>query len=360
MMLYVGTYKQQDPSLPNAVNKGIFSYTLEPSSGRLSYQSEINDIVNPSFLAIDSQHRTLYAVDENSTWEACLVHAYRIDPKTGNLRTINQQLSQGSSPCYVTVDQTNKFAAVANYGSGSVSLLPIGENGRLLPASDSQQHSGSGANPERQEGPHAHCAVFDPTNRFLFVVDLGIDKIMSYRLDIERKRLIPNEIHYLELLPGSGPRHLTFHANGRFAYVINELDSTITALSYDAVKGAFAIMHTVSTLPAEFQGQSHCAEICISPSGKFLYGSNRGHDSLAIFAIDEQTGRLTAVSHQTTHGKNPRNFTIDPSGVFLLVANQDSNNIITFRINHDTGHLDFAQEKIGVSKPVCLKMIILN
>ena len=360
IMLYVGTYKQQRPSFPEASSKGIYAYSLDPSTGRLAYQSVINDIDNPSFLAIDSKHYTLYAVDENQMWEESLVHAFRIDPKTGNLRTLNRQLSRGTSPCYVVIDRNNQFVVVANYGSGTISLLPIGENGRLLPASDVHQHVGSGPNLARQEGPHAHCSVFDPANRYLIAVDLGIDRIMSYRLDIERERLIPNEVPYLELSPGSGPRHLKFHPNGCFAYIINELDSTITALSYNAARGTFAILHTVSTLPAEFQGQSHCAELCIAPSGKFLFGSNRGHDSLAIFAIDEETGWLTAVSFQSTYGQNPRNFTIDPSGTFLLVANQDSNNIVTFRIDHGTGLLHFTHQATGVPKPVCLQMIFLN
>ncbi len=358
--LYVGTYKSQDPSLPNAANKGIYTYTLDLATGHITYHSEINDIDNPSFLAIDSQQRYLYAVDENWEQDASWVHAYMIDFKSGSLSYLNQQHSQGSSPCYVTVDQTNQFVAAANYGSGSVSLLPIGENGSLLPVSDFHQHTGSSVNPDRQEGPHAHCAIMDPTNRYLFVADLGIDRIMSYQLDIEGKQLVPNEIPYLEMPPGSGPRHLAFHQNGLYAYVINELNSTITALAYDDTQGTFTIIQTISTLPIDFQGESYCAEICVAPTGKYLYGSNRGHDSLAIFAIDQETGQLTAISHQKTYGKNPRNFAIDPSGTFLLAANQDSNNIVTFRINHTTGQLDYVEQKTDVPTPVCLKMIVLK
>jgi 6-phosphogluconolactonase len=360
IMLYVGTYKQQYPTLPNAALTGIYTYTLDPVTGHLAYHSEINDIDNPSFFAIDPKRRNLYAVNENLAQERCLVHAYMIDPLTGKLSYLNKQLTLGSLPCYVTVDQKSRFVIVANYGSGSVSLLPIGENGRLHPASDSHQHTGSGVNPKRQEGPHAHCAVMDPTNQYLFVTDLGTDKIMSYRLNVEGKRLVPNGIPYLNLPPGSGPRHIKFHPNGRFAYVINELNSTITALTYDAAHGTFNIIHTISTLPVDFQGESHCAEICIAPSGKFLYGSNRGHDSLAIFAIDEDSGRLQGVAFQTTYGKTPRNFAIDPSSTFLLVANQDSGSIVSFRINHTTGHLHFIEQKTEVPSPVFLKMINLN
>jgi 6-phosphogluconolactonase len=361
IMLYVGTYKQPDlsSSEADAAIKGIFTYTLDPVTGQLAYHSEVNDIDNPSFLAIDSQQQYLYAVNENWEPEECSVQAYKIDSQTGKLSYLNQQLSQGSSPCYVTVDQTNQFVVVANYSSGTVALFPIGENGHLDSASDTHQHTGSSINPDRQEGPHAHCAVVAPTNRYLFVVDLGIDKIMSYRLDMEGKQLIPNETPFLEMPPGSGPRHLTFHPNGRLAYVINELDSTITALSYDDTNGTFSIIHTVSTLPMDFDGESFCAEICIAPSGEFLYGSNRGHDSLAIFSIDVENGQLTTVSHQSTHGKNPRNFVIDQSGTLLLVANQDSNNIVTFRITPTTGELELIDQIADVSRPVCLKMITL-
>jgi 6-phosphogluconolactonase len=197
----------------------------------------------------------------------------------------------------------------------------------------------------------------DPTNRYLFVADLGIDSVMSYRLNREGKRLIPNETPYLELPPGSGPRHLTFHPNGRFAYVINELNSMIMPLSYDDNHGTLSIIDGISTLPEVFQGENSCAEICITPSGNFLYGSNRGHDSLVIYSINQDSGRLSIVSHQTTYGRTPRNFAIDPSGTFLLVANQASNNIVIFRINHNTGLLTFVDQVIDVPTPVCLRMI---
>jgi 6-phosphogluconolactonase len=351
--VYVGTYQQPAPS----IKKGIFTYTLDPSTGHLAYHSEINDIDNPSFLAIDSSQRYLYAVDENPDLEKCRVHAYRIDPRSGRLGLLNSQPSLGTLPCHVSVDQTDQFVFVANYGSGSVSVLPVGGNGHLQPASDFHQHAGSGINPQRQEGPHAHCAIMDPASLYLFVADLGIDRIMSYRLDRAGKRLVPNEPPYLELPPGSGPRHLTFHQNGCFAYLINELDSTIMTLQYDERNGTFTVIDTVSTLPDDFPGESYCAEICIAPSGNFLYGSNRGYDSLAIFSIDQDTGRLSIISHQATHGRTPRNFAIDPGGTFLLAANQDSNNIVTFRINPRTGLLTFVDQTTDVPSPVCLRMI---
>jgi 6-phosphogluconolactonase len=182
---------------------------------------------------------------------------------------------------------------------------------------------------------------------------------MGYQLDLERKKLIPNDPPYYEMRAGCGPRHIRFHPNGRLAYVINELESSITALDYDSVGGSFSLIETVSTLPEDFQGESTCAELCIAPKGNYLYGSNRGHDSLAIFAIDEATGRLSLVAHQSTHGKTPRNFTIDPSGTFLLVANQDSDNIVTFRIEHSSGLLDYVEQVTGIHKPVYLKIIAL-
>ncbi|MFN2237029.1 MAG: lactonase family protein [Anaerolineales bacterium] len=359
ILLYVGTYQIQDLSVPDSTQKGIYTYLFDPTTGKLNFQSEINDIQNPSFLALDSQGHCLYAVNENDRPEDCSVHAYRIDPQSGKLSFINQQLSLGSSPCYVTVDQTDQIVAVANYSSGSVSVLPIGENGELLPSSDFYQHTGSGINPVRQEGPHAHCSVIDPTNQYLFSADLGIDKIMSYRLDLETKKMIPNDPPYFGMTPGCGPRHLRFHPNGHLAYIINELDSTITALHYDNEGGTFSLIETVSTLPEDFKGESYCAELCIAQKGNFLYGSNRGHDSLAIFAIDDATGRLSYVAHQNTYGKNPRNFVIDPSDQYLLVANQDSDNIVTFRIDHSSGRLTYVEQMKGIHKPVCLKTIVL-
>jgi 6-phosphogluconolactonase len=359
ILLYVGTYQKEDPNAPGTMRKGIYTYQLDRDSGQLSLHSEINDIENPSFLAVDSQQRFLYAVNENYRPEDCSVHAYRIDPQSGMLSYINQQPSLGSSPCYVTVDQTDHLVAVANYSSGSVTVLPIGENGDLLPSSDFHQHSGSGIDPDRQEGPHAHCSVIDPTNRYLFAADLGIDKIMGYRLDLGGNQLIPHVPPYFEMPPGCGPRHIRFHPDGGLAYVINELDSTITALNYDSAGGSFSMIETVSTLPEDYQGESFCAELCIAPKGNFLYGSNRGHDSLAIFAIDETAGRLSLVAHQSTHGKTPRNFAIDPSGTFLLVANQDSDNIVTFHIDPSSGFLEYVEQITDIHKPVCLKMITL-
>jgi 6-phosphogluconolactonase len=357
ILLYVGTYKEKDRTLPGAVRQGIYTYTIDPATGHLTYRSEINDIENPSFLAIDSQQRFLYAVNENLAQEDCLVHAYQIGPKSGRLNPLNQQPSLGTSPCYVALDQTDQFVIVANYGSGSVSLLPIHQSGHLYAVTDSHQHTGSGMDPHRQEGPHAHCVIVDPTNQYVFVTDLGTDRLMIYQLDREGKRLIPHDVSYLALPAGSGPRHLTFHPNGHIAYLINELNSTIITLAYDAAQGRFTILDVISTLPEDFQGESYCAEVCITPSGKFLYGSNRGHNSLAIFAVDQDTGQLENVAFQTTHGKTPRNFAIDSSGNFLLVANQDSNNIVTFRINQETGCLTFIEQTVDIPNPVCLKMI---
>lgn len=360
VILYVGTFTRYAPFLANTSGEGIYVYEFDPETGGLHYLSEVNDVDSPSYINVDPHNRCLYAVNEIWGWDESIINAYAIDPDSGKLSYINKQPCQGALPCYVMVDQTNQYLVSANYESGSVVLFPIGENGRLHPLTDFHQHAGTGPNADRQEGPHAHSAVIDPTNRFVFVPDLGIDKVMSYRLDLENGKLIPNEVPFVELPPGSGPRHLTFHENGRFAYLISELNSTITALNYDAKQGTLSIIHTVSTLPADFDGESHCAEVRVSPSGKFLYGSNRGHDSLAIFAIDAESGRLTAVSHQSTLGKTPRNFNFDPSGRFLLAANQDSSTIVTFLIDQETGLLEPTGQVANVPTPVCLKMIVLD
>lgn len=238
-----------------------------------------------------------------------------------------------------------------------MSVLPIGEDGRLGELTDAIQHQGSSVNPQRQEGPHPHSANPDAANRYLFVPDLGLDKIMIYRVDLTHGKLSPNDEPWARVKAGAGPRHFAFHPNGKYGYVINELDSTLTAFAYDDKRGRLTEVETVSTLPENYKGRNHCADVHVSPSGKFIYGSNRGHDSIVIFAINERTGRLTYVGHEPTQGKTPRNFAIDPTGTFLLVANQDSDTIVTFRIDRLTGKLSPTGNVISAPTPVCLKMI---
>jgi 6-phosphogluconolactonase len=257
----------------------------------------------------------------------------------------------------VAIDQTGQFALVANYSSGSASILPVQEDGSLGEASDFKQHQGFGPNERRQQGPHAHSVTLSPDNRFAFVADLGIDRMMIYQLDLDKGKLIPNDPPWAETYPGAGPRHFAFHPNGRYAYIINELGSSVSAFAYDAARGSLRELQTLSTLPERFKGRNTCADVHISADGKFLYGSNRGHDSIALFSIDSSTGTLAAIGHESTRGKTPRNFGLDPSGSFLLAANQDTNNVVAFSVDQETGLLSPTGHQIEVPAPVCVKWL---
>ncbi len=257
----------------------------------------------------------------------------------------------------MNLDRTGRYALVANYSGGSVACLPIAEDGQLAEATAFIQHQGSSVNRKRQDAPHAHSVHLDAANRFAFVADLGLDKIMIYRFDAARGQLTPHEPPFASMAPGSGPRHFAFHPNGKFAYVINELASTITALAYDSKRGTLESLQTVSTLPAGPVPGNTTADVQVHPSGKFLYGSNRGHDSIAAFTLDPQTGKLTYVENESTQGKTPRNFAIDPSGTFLLAANQDTNNVVVLRIDPKSGSLAPTTASVQVPYPVCVKFL---
>jgi len=353
IFVYVGTYTHEK-------SEGIYIYRMNPESADLKPAGKAVNIKNPSFLAIDPQKRYLYAVNEVQSFsseKSGAVSAFSIDQKTGELTFLNIISSKGTSPCYVTVDRTGRYVLVANYSSGSLCVLPIMDDGSLGEATDSIQHEGSSVNPKRQEGPHAHSVVIDSSNRYVYAADLGLDKIMIYKFDSEEGKLTPNDQQpWVKIKPGAGPRHFTFHPNEKFAYLINELDSTIVAFAYDRDNGTLEEIQTVSTLPEGFKGVNYCADIHIDPSGKFLYGSNRGHDSIVIYRINEETGELCYVSHESTKGRFPRNFAIDPSGKFLLAANQNSDNIVGFRINQETGLLEPTGRETEVPTPVCIKV----
>ncbi len=356
VFLYVGTYA-------SARKEGIYVYRMDLSSGALKLVSSVKGVVNPTFLAFDPQQRYLYAVNEVSRFAdkpGGAVSAFRIDRKTGELTYLNQQSSGGAGPCHLSVDKKGKCVIVANYAGGSVSVLPIQHDGRLGKVTDVLRHQGSSVNPQRQEGPHPHSVNLDPANRYVFVPDLGLDKIMIYKLDLTLGKLKPNDEPYVHVKPGAGPRHFAFHSNGRYAYVINELNSTLTVFAYDEKHGRLKAIQTVSTLPEGFNGRSTCADVHISPSGKFIYGSNRGHDSIVIFAIDEDTGKLTHAGHEPTQGRTPRNFALDPTGTFLLAANQNSNTIVIFRIHRRTGKVLSTGHVAEVPRPVCLKMLPIS
>ncbi len=336
---------------------------MEISSGALEFASVAKGVENPSFLDIHPQRRYLYAVNEVGEFageSSGAVSAFSIDENTGELTFLNQQPSGGAAPCHLSIDQTGQFVLVANYGGGSVASLPIQDDGKLGEATDFIQHQGSSVNPRRQKEPHAHSITIDLANRYAFAPDLGLDKILIYKLDLTHGKLIPNDEPWAQVKAGTGPRHFDFHPSRRYAYVINELDSTLIAFTYDETHGTLEEIETVSTLPEDFSGTSHCADLHVHPSGKFVYGSNRGHDSIVIFAIDEGTGKLTYVGHESTQGKTPRNFGIDPTGTFLLAANQSTDNIVTFRIDQQTGELMSTGHVAEVPTPVCLKMLPIS
>jgi len=352
-LVYVGTYTR-------GKSEGIYVYLMDLSSGALEFTSKATGVVNPSFLAIDAEKRHLYSVNEIREFAGKpggSVSAFSIDQKTGALTYLNRQPSQGIGPCYLTVDKTGKYVLVANYGGGSLSVLPIQDDGQLGAATDVVQHQGSSVDLKRQASPHAHSIVLDQANRYAFAPDLGLDRVMIYRFDPDRGKLSANDMPWVQIKPGAGPRHFTFHPNGRYAYLINELGCTLIAFAYDQMHGALREVQTVSTLPMGFEGKSYCADVHVSPSGKFVYGSNRGHDSIVIFSIDESTGKLAYVDDESTKGKTPRNFAIDPTGTFLLVANQDTDTIVTFRIDQQTGRLVSTGQMAEVPMPVCLKII---
>lgn len=351
LMLYIGTYTQDTAS------EGIYTYRLNSDTGELTKLSSIMS-VNPSFLALDRSRRFLYAVNEVQDFEGKRtggVSAYAIE-SGGKLKFLNQQASLGADPCHLTVDRNRRNLLVANYTGGNVALLPIRRDGTLGPGADRKQHEGSGPK-EQQQGPHAHCIILDPSERHALAADLGIDKIMIYRFDPAARRLHPAKQASESLPAGAGPRHLTLHPNGRYAYVINELDSTMTTMKYNAAAGTLTTIDTTSTLPADFSGTSYCADVHVSPSGRFLYGSNRGHNSIVVFAIDQRTGKPTLVEHVSTEGNWPRNFAIDPTGKFLLVANQRSGNVVVFRIDAKTGRLKPSGQSEQIPAPVCLKFV---
>jgi 6-phosphogluconolactonase len=282
------------------------------------------------------------------------VTGFLVDPQSGELTQLNRVPSVGRGPCHITVAPGGRYAAVANYSGGSIAVLPLREDGVLGEASAFVQHTGSSVNPQRQREAHAHSVNFDPSGRFLFAADLGTDQIMIYRFDEAHGTLEPNDPASVQLAPGAGPRHFALHPSGKFAYVINELDNTITAFAFDPATGRLDAVHSVSTLPEEFTGESYTAEIKVHPSGRFVYGSNRGHDSIAIFAVDPASGVLTPAGWASTQGKAPRHFNMEPAGQFLIAANQDSDSLVVFRIDPASGALNATGQAVIVPTPVCV------
>lgn len=355
--VYVGTYTGPG-------SQGIYQTTFDLESGHLQAPQLAAEIVSPSFVAIHPNQRFLYAVNEIAEFEGKktgAVTAFAIDEVSGALRVLNQQPSEGMHPCHLVIDSTGRNALVANYSSGTVAVLPVDSNsGRLSKPVSTVQHSGSSINKQRQEGPHAHSINLDGTNRRAYAADLGLDKILIYRFDPTTGSLQPNDPPFGVVTAGSGPRHFAIHPTAKFAYVNNELTSGITAFELDPATGALKELQTLSTLPAGFAGENSTAEIIVHPSGNYVYVSNRGHDSIAIFQIDAATGKLTVRGHCPTGGRTPRNFCLDPTGAYLLAANQSTNDIHVFRIDQKTGDLAATGTKIEVGSPVCLRFLPLK
>jgi 6-phosphogluconolactonase len=353
LRFYVGTYTGGTKS------KGIYRCELDLATGALGDVELAGEATNPSFLALHPTGRFLYAVGEVGEFKGAkggAVSAFAVDPKTGDLKLLNYHSSRGAGPCHVVVDKEGKNVLVANYGGGNVAVLPVGEDGKLGAATGFAQHEGSSVNKARQEKPHAHSINLDPANRFAFAADLGTDKVHVYRFDAGKGTITPNDPPAAAVAPGAGPRHFAFHPTGRFAYVINELKSTVTAFRYDPDQGELKEVQTVPTLTKPVKGNS-TAEVQVHPSGKFLYGSNRGHDSIVAFAVDPDSGKLTYVGHQGDKVKVPRNFCVDPTGRYVVVANQGADSLVVFRVDPKTGALSPTGHSAKVAAPVCIKFV---
>lgn len=341
---YVGTYTRQK-------SKGIYVYRFDPKTGKLTDGALAAETSNPSFLAVHPSQKYLYAVNENNDG---MVSAFAIDPASGKLRLLNSASSKGGGPCHVSVDKTGKWVFAANYNTGSAAAFPVKADGSLGDAAWSVQDSGSSANAQRQAGPHAHSANLSPDNKYMLLADLGLDEVLVFKLDAAKGAIAANNPPFAKVAPGSGPRHLTFSTNGKFVYVINEMLCTVTAFRWDAAHGKLEEIQTISTMPEGYTGNKSTAEIEAHPNGKFIYGSNRGNNTIAVFQTDPATGKLTLVQGVDSGGKTPRGFGIDPSGAYLLSGGQDSDNVETFKIDAKTGKLTPTGDRVEVGAPVSI------
>jgi 6-phosphogluconolactonase len=348
--LFVGTYT-------TGKSKGIYVFKFNAANGEASWVSNTDSCTNPSFLAVAPNGKHIYAVNETGRDKPGRVSAFSFDKTSGKLGLINQQLSGGDDPCFITTDQSGKWAIVGNYSGGNLSAFPINSNGSISPYSQLIQHTGSSANKQRQEKAHVHSTFFAPDNQYVLVPDLGMDKVMAYQFNpASQKPLTPAAKPFTTVAPGSGPRHLAFHPNKKYAYLIEEMSGAVTAYNYQ--NGTLNSIQTIATHPADFTGQPGSADIHVSPDGKFLYASNRGSENnLAIFSIDQANGKLAGKGYQAIPGEQPRNFIIDPTGNYLLVANQRTNNIVIYKRDKQTGLLQQTLQQVEVPNPVCLQLL---
>lgn len=351
MHLYIGTYTGPE-------SKGIYRATLDLDTGVLSATELAAETRNPSFLALHPTRPLLFAASEIGDFDgkkSGAVAAFEIDPVTRNLRLLNQQATGGGGTCHVSVSPDGKVVFAANYGGGSVASFKISDDGSIAPASSKVQHEGTGPNRKRQDAPHAHSISPSPDGRFALACDLGTDQVLIYSVDADSGAIVPHDPPFVPAAPGAGPRHLAVHPNGKAVYVINELNNTIAVYAWDGTLGRLTEVQSTSTLPDTFKGESTTAEVAVHPSGRFVYGSNRGHDSIAIFSVDEETGRLRAAGFAPTQGVGPRHFAIDPTGQFLIAANSKSHTLVAFRIDLRTGQLTPTGSTATVHSPVCVR-----
>lgn len=350
-LVFVGTYT-------GGASEGIYSFRFDPQTGKSTDLKLAAEIKNPSFLAIHPDGKHLYSVSEVDGEGG--ISAFEINAADGTLKHLNATSTQGGSPCHLVVDQTGRFVLAANYGGGSVCVVPIREDFTVGPTVSFVQHEGKSITPERQAGPHAHSVNLDAANRFAFVADLGLDQVLIYRFDEKTGALTPGEQPFIAIEPGSGPRHFAFHPSGKYAYVINEILMTVTAMKYDAAHGKLTEIETVPTISEAVRPEFSTAEVVAHPSGKYLYGSNRVHDTIAVFTIDEATGKLKRIANEPTRGKTPRNFALDLSGGYLFAENQASDTVVVFRINPDDGTLHATGDVLEVGSPCCIRSLAIK
>lgn len=353
-LVYVGTYSQSG-------SESIFLYEMNNVTGELTFKNSFEGGQNPSYMTFDKNYDYLYAVNEienyagKNSGAGC---AFSVDHQTGNITLLNRVPSLGKLPANITINEDGNVVLIANYKTGSIAILPVQEDGSLGNASDLVQHEGSGPNMERQESAHIHFIIFSPDGHFVFAVDLGMDKIFSYRLDTKSGNpKLTSQTTAFNSRPGTGPRQMCFHPNRQFAYLIHELKSVVAVLLYDNKNGCFTEIQTMVTIPANFTGENKCGGIIVSADGKHLYGSNRGHNSIVVFDIDAHNGKLSYVENVPSGGSWTREFTIDLTGNLLLVANQHSDNIAVFKIDRTSGRLKATSHQVKVESPVFLQVV---
>lgn len=348
LFVFVGSYAESE-------NSGVYTYSLE-EGGQLILQDEIAGFKNPTFLNVDPKQHKIYVISETKSMDGAKmgeISTLIVDPVTGEMKLNNRKNSVQSSTCHIQRDSDTQSLIVTSYHGGMIGLHAIEKDGSAGELVDVMQHEGHSVDPKNQDRPHPHSSFFSPDGKFLFVQDLGLDIIQAYSIDPDKHQLIKKGTTHLH--PGAGPRHLTFHPDGSYAFVINELNSTITSFAYDAEKGELTEQETVPTLPSDYTGENGCAEIAISQDGKYVYGSNRGHDSIVVYAFDKVAGKLSYVEHVSVEGEHPRHFAITPQGDYLIVANRDTNNLTTFRVDQASGRLQYTGISVTVSKPVCVQ-----